>query len=49
MFASLLTYDLVTRKKPHPASWVGMLLILTSLASALFLGITGIGYHILHR
>jgi glucose dehydrogenase len=48
MFAILLSYDVVTRKKPHPASWVGMVLILTSLAGAVFLGITGIGYHILH-
>ena len=48
MFALLITYDLVTRKKPHPASWVGMLLILASLAGAVFLGITGVGYHLLH-
>jgi hypothetical protein len=48
MFALLLTYDVVTRKKPHPASWVGMILILASLAGAVFLGITGIGYRILH-
>jgi hypothetical protein len=48
MFALLLTYDVVTRKKPHPASWIGMVLILASLAGAVFLGITGIGYHILH-
>ena len=46
MFALLLTYDVVTRKKPHPASWIGMVLILASLAGAVFLGITGIGYHI---
>jgi hypothetical protein len=49
MFALLLTYDVVTRKKPHPASWVGMVMILASIGSAVFLGITGIGYHILHR
>lgn len=49
MFASLVTYDLVARRKPHPASWVGMVLILLSLAGAVFLGVTGIGYHILHR
>ena len=48
MFALLLTYDVATRKKPHPASWVGMVLILTSLAGAVFLGVTGIGFHILH-
>jgi len=48
IFALLLTYDIVTRKRPHPASWAGMVLILMSLAGAVFLGITGIGYHILH-
>jgi hypothetical protein len=48
MFALLLTYDVVARRKPHPASCVGMALILTSLAAAVFLGITGIGYHIIH-
>jgi hypothetical protein len=48
MFALLLMYDVVTRKKPHPASWVGMVLILASLGGAVVLGITGIGYHILH-
>ena len=34
MFALLLTYDVVMRKKPHPASWIGMVLILASLAGA---------------
>jgi len=48
MFALLLTYDVVTRRKPHPASWGGMVAILISLASAVFLGVTGIGFHILH-
>ena len=48
MFALLLTYDVVTRKKPHPASWVGMVLILSSIAGAVFLGVTGIGFHMLH-
>jgi hypothetical protein len=32
----------------HPASWIGMVLILASLAGAVLLGITGIGFHILH-
>ena len=48
MFAFLLAYDVVTLKRPHPASWVGMVLILASLGGAVFLGITGIGYHVLH-
>ena len=48
MFALLLAFDVVTRRKPHPASWVGMVLILSSLAGAVFLGVTGLGFHILH-
>jgi hypothetical protein len=48
LFALLLTYDVMTRKKPHPASWIGMVAILISIAGAVFLGVTGIGYHILH-
>jgi hypothetical protein len=48
LFASLITYDVLARKRPHPASWIGMVSILTSLAVAVFLGTTGIGYHILH-
>lgn len=48
LFASLIAYDVVVRKKPHPASWGGMVAILMSLAGGVFLGVTGIGYHILH-
>jgi hypothetical protein len=48
MFALLLTYDIVTRKRPHPASLCGMLAIVVSLAGAVFLGVTGIGYRFLH-
>ena len=48
MFAALITYDLIVRKKPHPASLCGMVVILIGLAGAVFLGVTGIGYHILH-
>ncbi len=49
MFASLLVYDLVSRKRLHPASLGGMALILLSLAGAVFLGVTGTGYHLIHR
>lgn len=48
VFASLIAFDVAVRKKPHPASLVGMAVILISLACAVFLGVTGIGYHILH-
>jgi len=48
MFALLLTYDSITRRKPHPASWIGMVAIIVSIAGAVFLGVTGIGYHLIH-
>ena len=48
MFVLLLAYDVVTRRTPHPASWVGMVLIVSSLAGAVFLGVTGLGFRILH-
>ncbi len=48
LFALLITYDVIVRKKPHPASLVGMVMIVLSLAGAVFLGVTGIGYRILH-
>ena len=45
MFALLLIYDFVTRRRPHPVSLIGMVGILASIAGAVFLGVTGIGYH----
>lgn len=48
MFALLLAYDPGTRRKPHPASWIGMIAIVASLAGAVFLGVTGIGYHLIN-
>ena len=49
MLAALIAHDVVVRKKPHPASWGGAVVILISLAGAVFLGVTGIGFHVLHR
>lgn len=48
LFALLLTYDIVTRRRPHPASLAGMAGILLSLACGVYLGVSGIGYRILH-
>jgi len=48
MFAVLITYDLIVRKRSYSASLCGMVVILIGLAGAVFLGVTGIGYHILH-
>jgi hypothetical protein len=48
LFSSLIAYDLIVRKKLHPASWAGMLAILASLGVAVYLGVTGTGYSLLH-
>jgi hypothetical protein len=48
LFGSLIAYDLVTRRRPHPASWMGAVAIVASLAVAVFLGISGEGFRILH-
>jgi hypothetical protein len=48
MFALLLAYDLATRRRPHPASWIGAIAIVASIAGAVFLGVTGIGYHLIN-
>jgi hypothetical protein len=47
VFGLLANLRLIS-EKPHPASWGGMIAIVLSLAGAVFLGVTGIGYHILH-
>jgi hypothetical protein len=48
LFGSLLAYDLVVRRRPHPVSAVGALAILASLGAAVFLGLSGRGFEILH-
>ncbi len=47
LLASLITYDIVTRRRPHPATWVGALAIVASLAVSVALGVTGSGFVIL--
>jgi hypothetical protein len=48
LFGSLIAYDLIVRRRPHPASWLGMLAFLVILAAAVFLAVSGKGFHILH-
>jgi len=48
LFALLIAYDVVTRRRPHPASWIGMVAIIASIAGAVFLGVTGIGWHLIN-
>jgi hypothetical protein len=48
LFGSMIVYDLIARRRPHPASWLGAVAILVSIAGAVFLGVTGKGFEILH-
>jgi hypothetical protein len=48
MFAALIAYDIVVRRRPHVASVGGMVAIVVGLAGSVFLGVTGIGYAWLH-
>jgi hypothetical protein len=49
LLASLIVYDIVTRRRPHPATWLGAIAIVVSLAVSVALGVTGIGFAILQR
>ncbi|MEJ0039441.1 MAG: hypothetical protein WDO68_25915 [Gammaproteobacteria bacterium] len=48
LFAAMIVYDLIVRRRPHPATWLGAVGILVGLAGAVFLGVTGKGFEILH-
>lgn len=48
LFGSLIVYDLLVRRRPHPVSSFGALAILASLAAAVFLAVSGTGFSILH-
>lgn len=47
LFGLLIVYDLIVRRRPHPASWIGAVAIMASLAAAAFLAISGKGFEIL--
>jgi hypothetical protein len=49
LLTSLIVYDILTRRRPHPATWMGALAIVVSLAVSVALGVTGIGFDILQR
>lgn len=48
LYLSLLTYDLVVRRRPHPVTLIGIVAFLSSGAVVVFLAISGKGFHILH-
>jgi uncharacterized membrane protein YozB (DUF420 family) len=49
LLTSLIVYDIVTRRRPHPVTWLGALATVVSLAVSVALGVTGIGFTILQR
>jgi hypothetical protein len=48
LFSSLIVHDLIVRRRPHPASWIGAVAIVVGLAVGVFLGVSGEGFRILH-
>jgi hypothetical protein len=48
LYLSLLGHDLVVRRRPHPVTLIGLTAFIGILAIAVFLAITGTGFHILH-
>lgn len=47
MLVSLIVYDVITRRRPHPATWMGAIAIVISIAAAVALGLSQIGFEML--
>jgi hypothetical protein len=47
LLGALIAYDIIVRRKPHPATWIGALAIFMSLAGAVALGVTGVGFDLI--
>jgi hypothetical protein len=47
LYGSLIIYDVIVRRRPHPASWIGALAMIVAIATAVFLAISGIGFELL--
>ena len=48
LYGSLTIYDVIVRRRPHPASWIGALAAIVFLAAAVLLAISGQGFGLLH-
>jgi hypothetical protein len=48
LLGAMIVHDLIVRRRPHPVTWIGSLAVLVSLATAVFLGVSGKGFAILH-
>jgi uncharacterized membrane protein YozB (DUF420 family) len=49
MLVSLIVYDTIARRRPHPATWIGALAIVASIAAAVALGLSQVGFEMLQR
>lgn len=49
LLVSLIAWDIVTRRRLHPVTWLGVIAIIASLAVNVALGVTGTGFAILQR
>jgi hypothetical protein len=47
LILSLIAYDVAVRRRPHPATWIGALAIFASIAGAVALGLSQVGFDIL--
>jgi hypothetical protein len=47
MLAAAIAYDIATRRKPHPVTWIGALAIIGSIAGAVALGLSQSGFDLL--
>jgi hypothetical protein len=44
----MIGYDLWSRGRPHPATWIGALAIFASIGAAVAIGLSTTGFHVLH-
>ncbi len=44
----LLVRDVIVRRRPHPVTWIGAVLLVTGLGVAVYFGASGTGYRLLH-
>jgi hypothetical protein len=49
LYGSLMGYDIVVRRRPHPVSWIATSAVLLGLAVAVVLAVSGKGYAMLHH
>jgi hypothetical protein len=48
MLVSLIVYDVLARRRPHPATWLGAFAIVISIVAAVALGLSPTGFEMLH-